>query len=496
MEAFRVKRCEFVLNKIAEYKKGSLDGSLDEDALRRIREDVMDILTSVQRSRGQMDRTGKGNKCVDTGELPKRRIGSRGDKGADFGNRARATSEDQASQEQFRTLRSGVLPQRGVVISKKTNKRQEHRPKSESVKYLFQQKSSKSAAMRDRKRRKSVQLVRNILEGKITEENITIPAGVRRKRRGSAQLESVLHVLEEHKSPSKDAVPAETQMKPQARKRRNSLSIIKDTIRKMPSSISGTMSSPTKTVKSEMPKVEGENDEGSGKNDESKHTFAATAMSPEAQASRSLNATLAQEEGNAEPENNWMESFVIMPDSTFRLRWDAVMLILVIYYAVTVPVVIGFAGTQPWMTQSSGFGKLVDVCFTLMFAFDIVLNFSTAFSRKGRLVLDHKLIAINYLKFWFIIDFIATFPISEIYMAAASQGQDNDSATNIQGLTNINRSLRLLRVFKLFRVFKISRIMNRIVIHQVQPARNTPAADIIPNDFRVALDRERLLAHR
>ena len=72
-----MKRCEFVLNKIAEYKKAR-SMALDEDALRRIREDVMDILTGVQRSRGQMDRTGKGNKCVDTGELPKRRIGGRG----------------------------------------------------------------------------------------------------------------------------------------------------------------------------------------------------------------------------------------------------------------------------------------------------------------------------------------------------------------------------------------------------------------------------------
>ena len=47
---------------------------------------------------------------------------------------------------------------------------------------------------------------------------------------------------------------------------------------------------------------------------------------------------------------------------------------------------------------------------TGMFLFDIVLNFNTGFYNKGKLVLSRKSIALNYLKFWFWMDLLASFP--------------------------------------------------------------------------------------
>lgn len=50
---------------------------------------------------------------------------------------------------------------------------------------------------------------------------------------------------------------------------------------------------------------------------------------------------------------------------------------------------------------------------------DIFLNFRTAyFDKRGVIVISQKMIARNYLKSWFVIDFITCLPISYIMMVS------------------------------------------------------------------------------
>lgn len=61
--------------------------------------------------------------------------------------------------------------------------------------------------------------------------------------------------------------------------------------------------------------------------------------------------------------------------------------------------------------------------FSLPFP-DIILNFRTTFvSRKGEVVSDSKLIALNYLRGWFFVDFLAAIPFDHLYASNLYAGE-------------------------------------------------------------------------
>ena len=52
----------------------------------------------------------------------------------------------------------------------------------------------------------------------------------------------------------------------------------------------------------------------------------------------------------------------------------------------------------------------------LIFIFDLIVNFYAAFYNKNdELVVDKKLIAKNYLRGWFFLDFIASIPFDILF---------------------------------------------------------------------------------
>lgn len=60
----------------------------------------------------------------------------------------------------------------------------------------------------------------------------------------------------------------------------------------------------------------------------------------------------------------------------------------------------------------------------LLFVADILLNFRTTFvSSKGEVVSDSKLIAINYLKGWFVVDLLAALPFDHLYASDLYNGE-------------------------------------------------------------------------
>ena len=56
------------------------------------------------------------------------------------------------------------------------------------------------------------------------------------------------------------------------------------------------------------------------------------------------------------------------------------------------------------------FDTIIDVFFLL----DILINFNTGYYKKGVLIMNRKDIIVNYLKTWFILDLLASFPYSWI----------------------------------------------------------------------------------
>lgn len=99
---------------------------------------------------------------------------------------------------------------------------------------------------------------------------------------------------------------------------------------------------------------------------------------------------------------------MIYPDIPLKNAWDAsIALILLITCSVT-PMHIAFYEENeygPWHT--------INFVFDVLFAMDIIASFLSAFHDEDFILIDNpKLIAINYIKTWFIIDVTAIFPFS------------------------------------------------------------------------------------
>ncbi|XP_062857413.1 potassium voltage-gated channel subfamily H member 5a isoform X2 [Trichomycterus rosablanca] len=129
---------------------------------------------------------------------------------------------------------------------------------------------------------------------------------------------------------------------------------------------------------------------------------------------------------------------IILHYCTFKTTWDWVILILTFYTAIMVPYNVSFKTKQnnlAWLVVDS----VVDVIFLV----DIVLNFHTTFvGPGGEVISDPKLIRMNYMKTWFVIDLLSCLPYDIIN---AFENVD-------EGLSSLFSSLKVVRLLRLGRV--------------------------------------------
>ncbi len=106
---------------------------------------------------------------------------------------------------------------------------------------------------------------------------------------------------------------------------------------------------------------------------------------------------------------------------------------------VTVPYRLAFN------SPATGASWIVDMLVNALFAVDIVLCFITAVTdkRTNELIYEPRLIAVQYLRGWFLLDVLSTFPFDEFF-----QG----------GQLRILRILRVSRLLKLLRVLRLKRL--------------------------------------
>ncbi|CAF4059627.1 unnamed protein product, partial [Rotaria sp. Silwood2] len=154
---------------------------------------------------------------------------------------------------------------------------------------------------------------------------------------------------------------------------------------------------------------------------------------------------------------------IIHPCSNFRFYWDLVMLILLITNVIVLPVAIVFfiedINSAKWIT--------FNVVSDTFFLFDIVVNFRTGVLRNDyidEIILEPRLIAIHYIKTWFIIDLLSSLPIDYLFLFF-------DSGYHSGGYTiaRTGRAIKVLRLVKLLSLLRLLRL-SRLVryIHQWQ----------------------------
>uniref|UniRef100_A0AAY5EEM5 Potassium voltage-gated channel, subfamily H (eag-related), member 1a n=1 Tax=Electrophorus electricus TaxID=8005 RepID=A0AAY5EEM5_ELEEL len=142
---------------------------------------------------------------------------------------------------------------------------------------------------------------------------------------------------------------------------------------------------------------------------------------------------------------------IILHYCTFKTTWDWVILILTFYTAIMVPYNVSFKTKQnnvAWLVVDS----IVDVIFLV----DIVLNFHTTFvGPAGEVISDPKLIRMNYVKTWFIIDLLSCLPY-DVINAFENVDEVRVLFCNLEraayGISSLFSSLKVVRLLRLGRV--------------------------------------------
>ena len=143
------------------------------------------------------------------------------------------------------------------------------------------------------------------------------------------------------------------------------------------------------------------------------------------------------------------------PNTHFRKTWDLLTLVLIMYTSLTTPFILAFYDFNPYYkVKTKSILNYIDVFIDIWFIIDIYLTFNTAYQLGSHdlLITKKKSVRLNYLKGFFIIDFLAVFPFEPI--AALSQmGEDS----NIEALATFS-VLKMLKLSRMVRVIRIAKV--------------------------------------
>ncbi|XP_041353208.1 potassium voltage-gated channel subfamily H member 1-like [Gigantopelta aegis] len=132
---------------------------------------------------------------------------------------------------------------------------------------------------------------------------------------------------------------------------------------------------------------------------------------------------------------------IILHYCLFKTFWDWIILTLTFYTAVMVPYNAAFKIKTMDQLPLLVIDSMVDVVFFV----DIVLNFHTTFvGSSGEVISDPKIIKMNYLKSWFVIDLLSCLPYD---VFNAFQYVDD-------GISTLFSALKVVRLLRLGRVVR------------------------------------------
>ena len=144
------------------------------------------------------------------------------------------------------------------------------------------------------------------------------------------------------------------------------------------------------------------------------------------------------------------------PDTKWRMYWDLVIVMLVIYNVVYVPHEFCFTYANDNGSSEVGTSGVmlgINIIVDFLFILDIYVNFKTAFvGADGKLNYDAGQISSHYLKSWFLPDLLASLPV-ELFLVLMP---DDITASGDSSLDNLKAAklLKFVRILRLTRLFK------------------------------------------
>ena len=169
---------------------------------------------------------------------------------------------------------------------------------------------------------------------------------------------------------------------------------------------------------------------------------------------------------------------VVLPNTYKYSVWQALMILSVCYTTIMAPIELCFDDVQASLPTGLW---ILDVVIDIIFLSDIVLNFHLAIVVDHRLNVDKSTIRRKYLRKWFAIDAIGSFPGDTIFLivelagggfrfgpieagsggAAAAEGAaGTGQSASLAGAVQLLKIPKLLRVGRIFR--KLSESMQAV----------------------------------
>ena len=148
---------------------------------------------------------------------------------------------------------------------------------------------------------------------------------------------------------------------------------------------------------------------------------------------------------------------ILHPFGPFKLCWDSFIMLLLVMTIIQIPFVFAFSIDSTLNTFYGEISFSVD-CILLI---DILISFRTAYFDKIdqlRLIASPKLIAKTYVKSWFIIDLLTSFPFEFVLPLFTKNGSNINNAI-IRPL----RIFRIVRIIKILRLIKILKFLDGVV---------------------------------
>ena len=104
----------------------------------------------------------------------------------------------------------------------------------------------------------------------------------------------------------------------------------------------------------------------------------------------------------------WKQKMLLRPENPLRILWEIILAVFLLILALMLPYTSAFQPSNEEISRS------IDIISLVVFSIDIVFNFNTAFYKEGEIVINRTSIAKNYLKRWFLVDFITSIPFDII----------------------------------------------------------------------------------
>lgn len=137
---------------------------------------------------------------------------------------------------------------------------------------------------------------------------------------------------------------------------------------------------------------------------------------------------------------------IFFPSSLCCKIWDFFISIVLVFVTFVLTFEISFLPDPPM------FFKVSEYVTTVIFILDILYNFNKAYmDSSGSLVVSRAKIACNYLKCWFWIDFLASFPF--FLITSATEGS----------LTQGLKTAKILRVMNIVRLFRLAKLIKEFL---------------------------------